>query len=188
MFEGGANRGFTGFSQNCVREIGSVISLSVTNHFMPEMDIRPLSSLPDGNKLVDNVTMFCINENMFTVATIKNGKFDKIVLNNVPFEIAFMGGRIQIGKDALKFKEERNSFIITGRRKASPTFLFAFFLRYSVKTVEVISGQMPKTIVIVAKNLTDDFRQKLMDSCKFAKLNSNNVQIHEYKIVEIKTD
>uniref|UniRef100_A0A914ZB66 Uncharacterized protein n=1 Tax=Panagrolaimus superbus TaxID=310955 RepID=A0A914ZB66_9BILA len=74
-----------------------------------------------------------------------------------------------------------------GRRKASPTFLFAFFLRYSVKIIEVISGEMPKTTVIVSKNLNDNFRQQLIASCKSAKINPTNVQIHEYKIVEIKS-
>uniref|UniRef100_A0A914Z0I8 Uncharacterized protein n=1 Tax=Panagrolaimus superbus TaxID=310955 RepID=A0A914Z0I8_9BILA len=223
--EGGTNRGFTGFSQYCAPELGLVVSLSVNDRFMPEIDIHKLSCHPHGNKLVDNVAMICFNENMFTVATIKDGKFNKIVLNNEPYLIAFMDDRIHIGKDAEKLKEEYNSFVVSdllkilktpskdlkadpkwgfqisqindetvlefdtfkGRRKASPTFLFAFFLRYSVKIIEVISGEMPKTTVIVSKNLNDNFRQQLMASCKSAKINPTNVQIHEYKIVEIKS-
>uniref|UniRef100_A0AC34FT99 Uncharacterized protein n=1 Tax=Panagrolaimus sp. ES5 TaxID=591445 RepID=A0AC34FT99_9BILA len=83
------------------------------------------------------------------------------------------------GKTLLEFDTFR------GRRKSTPEFLFAFFIRWAVKSVELKYGKMPEKVVIVKKELNDEMKKIFEHSFLKANLKLSNVQISEYKIIEI---
>uniref|UniRef100_A0AC34FGS0 Uncharacterized protein n=1 Tax=Panagrolaimus sp. ES5 TaxID=591445 RepID=A0AC34FGS0_9BILA len=204
-----------------ILKLGTTVTLSVDEYFQPKVNIQK-----EINKSISAI-IICLNETTFSVEKIKNGKLKKTEYNNIPFAIAFVDGRISIGKEALNFKQEYNSFIITdllkfmkkeasginvnpsygfkifrdkndeiflefdtfrGRRKASPSFLFAFILRWIIKSAELSHGEIFKTLILQHKFIDGTFKEELQKAADQAKLSIDDIQIQRYKIVEIKNN
>lgn len=91
-----------------------------------------------------------------------------------------------------KIKHDKNyrKYIIfdtfRGRRKTTVSFLLAVIIKWAIANAEKYLEKMPKTVVIVADRLRAYLKDALEKACKETKLKNIDMQIQQYKIVEIK--